>query len=272
MSGESSLARLRDVVAKLTGPDGCPWDKEQTPQSLCDYLAEETFELIDAVRRNDAANTREEMGDVLFLLMFLARLYAPSFSLDQVLDDAAAKMIRRHPHVFADGGYTDNDALWKTWEAIKKAEKAEKAEQRPGVFASLPESLPPLLKAYRIHAKAARSEFTWDSDDDVEQQFEAEWLEWLDASASGDAEAVEHEFGDLLFTLVELGRRKGVKANAALHKTTLRFLGRFRYMEEAAARSGRDFADLDMEEKNRLWDEAKAAEKAAPKHRTDSQE
>ena len=256
----SSLARLQDVVAKLVGPDGCPWDREQTPLSLCDYLAEETFELIDAVRRGHVADTREELGDVLFLLLFIARLYERDFSLDDALDESAAKMIRRHPHVFADKDCKDRETLLRTWEAIKKAEKAEKAEQRTGVFASLPDALPPLLKAYRIHAKAARAEFTWDSDDDVEQQVEAEWLEWLDASASGDADAAEHELGDLLFTLVELGRRKGVKANAALHKTTLRFLARFRYMEDMAAQSGREFAALDMEEKNRLWEEAKNKE------------
>ena len=261
MSKPSSLSRLRDVVATLTGPEGCPWDKEQTPLTLCDYLAEETFELIDAVRRGHVADTREEMGDVLFLLLFIAKLHEKEFSLDDVLDEAAAKMIRRHPHVFADGSCADREALLRTWEKIKQAEKAEKAEERSGIFASLPDSLPPLLKAYRIHAKAARADFTWDSDDDVEMQAEAEWLEWIDAAATGDADAAERELGDLIFTLVELGRRKGIKANAALHKTTLRFLGRFRYMEEKAAETGRDFASLDMEEKNRLWDEAKALEK-----------
>jgi len=257
----SSLTRLQDVVAKLIGPDGCPWDREQTPLTLCDYIAEETFELIDALRRNHTADTREELGDVLFLLLFVAKLHEQEFTLDQSLDESAAKMIRRHPHVFADTDCADRESLLKTWEAIKKAEKAEKAEQRTGVFASLPDTLPPLLKAYRIHAKAARADFTWDSDSDVEQQVEAEWLEWLDASASGDADAAEHEFGDLLFTLVELGRRKGIKANAALHKAELRFLARFRHMEEKAAAMGQDFASLDMEEKNRLWDDAKAQEK-----------
>lgn len=256
----SSLARLCGVVATLLGPDGCPWDKEQTRESLCDYLAEETFELIDAVRRNHTDDVREELGDVLFLLLFIAKLSEREFSLDQALDEASAKMIRRHPHVFSDATCANREALLQNWEKIKKAEKAEKTERRTGIFASLPDSLPPLLKAYRINAKAARAEFTWDSDADVELQAEAEWLELLDACAGGDPDAMEHELGDLLFTLVELGRRKGIKANAALHKTTLRFLRRFTYMEEKAAESGRDFTALDMEEKNRLWDEAKNAE------------
>lgn len=256
-----ALTQLLDVVETLIGPDGCPWDKEQTPQTLCDYLAEETFELIDAVRRNDTADVREEMGDVLFLLAFISRLYKDEFSLEEALRESAGKMIRRHPHVFADKECANREQLMQTWEQVKKEENAEKAQKKTGVFASLPDSLPPLLKAYRIHAKAARANFTWDSDEDVEIQAEAEWLEWLEASSGGDAEAMERELGDLIFTLAELGRRKGIKANAALHKTTLRFLSRFRYMEEEAARKGADFTDLDMDEKNRLWDEAKKQEK-----------
>lgn len=257
----TALAQLQDVVDELVGPNGCPWDKEQTPLTLCDYLAEETFELIDAVRRGHVGDVREEMGDVLFLIVFIARLYGEEFSFGQVLRESAEKMIRRHPHVFAGKDCANREQLLQTWETIKKAEKTEKAEKRKGVFASLPDSLPPLLKAYRIHAKAARADFTWDSDADVEQQFEAEWLEYLETAASGDGDATERELGDLIFTLVELGRRKGVKANAALHKTTLRFLSRFSYMEEKAEESGREFASLDMEEKNRLWEEAKTREK-----------
>ena len=256
-----ALSQLRDVIDKLLGPEGCPWDKEQTPLSLCDYLAEETFELIDAVRRGNVADVREEMGDVLFLILFLSTLYGKEFSLGQTMHDAAEKMIRRHPHVFAGHECTNREQLLQTWETVKKAENAEKAAQKKGVFASLPDSLPPLLKAYRIHAKAARADFTWDSDADVEQQVEAEWLEWLEASTSGETDAMERELGDLIFSLVELGRRKGVKANAALHKTTLRFLQRFAYMEEEAEKQGTEFASLDMDEKNRLWDEAKTREK-----------
>ncbi|MDR3073141.1 MAG: nucleoside triphosphate pyrophosphohydrolase [Deltaproteobacteria bacterium] len=259
----SALSRLQGVLETLVGPEGCPWDKEQTPLSLCDYLAEETFELIDAVRRGRADEVREEMGDTLFLILFIALLYSGEFSLDRVLHEAADKMTRRHPHVFAGQDCSSREQLLQTWEQIKKAEKAEKAEKRSGIFASLPDSLPPLLKAYRIHSKAAKAGFTWDSDVDVEQQFEAEWLEYLDAAAGNDADATEQELGDLLFTLVELGRRKGVKANAALHKSTLRFLSRFAYMEERAAASGREFAALDMEEKNSLWDDAKTREKTA---------
>jgi ATP diphosphatase len=142
------------------------------------------------------------------------------------------------------------------WEAIKKSEQAA-AGKTTGLFGGLPASLPPLIKAYRIHSRAAGAGFTWNSDTDVEQQAEAEWLELLDAFASQDKSAQEHELGDLLFTLVELGRRKGIKAGAALDAAATRFLKRFAFMEEQARQQGRDFASLDMEEKNALWDEAK---------------
>ena len=266
----AGFAALRDVLEGLLAPNGCPWDREQTPDSLCEYLAEETFELIEAIRGGSIADVREEMGDVLFLLLHISRLYAENFSLGDVFEENAAKMVRRHPHVFAGKDCENREALLKTWEEVKKREKAGKRQAAAeegesgtpeGVFASLPHSLPPMLKSYRIHSKAARADFTWDSDTDVEMQVEAEWLEWLDACQSGDAAREEHELGDLLFTLVELGRRKGIKANAALDKTALRFLRRFAMMEKAAAASGRDFASLDMDEKNALWEEAKAEEK-----------
>ncbi len=263
MSNEKSaaaLAALEDVLTTLLGPGGCPWDKEQSADALGEYLAEETFELIDAVRKGDAAHVREEMGDVLFLLLFISRRFGGECSLDKVLEEAAAKMIRRHPHVFAEATCENREQLLQMWEKVKAGEKAEKSAKKSGVFASLPDGLPPLLKAYRVHAKAARAGFTWDDDSDVEQQSEVEWLEWLDACLSGEVPRMEHELGDLLFTLVELGRRKGVKANAALHKSVNRFLDRFAFMEARAREMGVEFSSLDMEEKNRLWEEAKSAE------------
>jgi ATP diphosphatase len=263
-AGEALLA-LEAVLSALLGPDGCPWDKEQSADALCEYLAEEMFELVDAVRAGDAAHVREEMGDVLFLLCFLSRRIGEECSLDKVLREAADKLVRRHPHVFAAARCEDREELLRIWEQVKAQEKEEKQGKKSGVFASLPTGLPPMLKAYRVHARAARAAFTWEEDADVEQQVEAEWLEWLDASQSGDPLRMEHELGDLLFTLVELGRRKGIKANAALDKTLFRFLDRFAVMERLAREEGHDFASLDMERKNARWETAKAA-----KHSTDS--
>lgn len=260
------LQKLQAVIGALLAPEGCPWDREQTPLSLCDYVLEEAHELVDAIRHGSAADVREELGDVLFLLVFIAALYAGrgDFTLDAAIAGNAAKMIRRHPHVFADTAFDSREEQLSEWERIKRSEKTGADGMPAGVFASLPKNLPPLLKAYRIHSKAARAGFTWDSDEDVEQQVEAEWLELLDAVQSKDKEAQEHELGDLIFTLVELGRRKGIKASAALDFATQRFLGRFARMEDLARAGGQDFAAVSMEEKNALWDRAKLEENASP--------
>jgi ATP diphosphatase len=253
---------LQDVLLKLLGPDGCPWDKEQSPESLCEYVIEEAHELVQAIRRGSSADAADELGDVFFLLTFIALLYEKKgeFSTADVFERSRLKMIRRHPHVFSDAACKSVDEQLAAWEKIKKSEHAA-AGKEPGAFNGLPASLPPLIKAYRIHSRAAGAGFTWSGDTDVEQQAEAEWLELLDAFGTGDKAAQEQELGDLIFTLVELGRRKGIKAGAALDAATGRFLGRFAFMEEKARQKGLDFASLDMEEKNALWDEAKREEK-----------
>ncbi|MDR2076961.1 MAG: nucleoside triphosphate pyrophosphohydrolase [Desulfovibrio sp.] len=265
MTASSPLREVETVIDRLLAPDGCPWDREQTPASLCEYILEEAHELVDAVRHRATTDVREELGDVLFLLLFLSRLYAArgAFSLEEVLARCAAKMIRRHPHVFAGAVFASRDELLQGWNRVKQDEKREHGPpgREEGVFAALPRNLPPLTKAYRIHAKAANANFTWDSAEDVEQQAEAEWLELLDALAGGDKEAQERELGDLLFTLVELGRRKGIKAAAALDNACQKFLLRFARMEDQVRGRGGDFAAVSMEEKNALWTAVKAEEK-----------
>ena len=263
---KNALEHLREVLDRLTAEEGgCPWDKEQTPRTLAEYIIEESHELVSAIRSGTDADVCEELGDVAFLLLFVARLYEKQgkFSLDDALAHNCAKMIRRHPHVFGDAHFDTRDEQLKTWERIKRDEHAD-AEGRPkGLFDSLPASLPPLTKAYRIHSKAARVGFTWQEDAEVEQQVEAEWLEWLDASAGDDAEAQKHELGDLIFSITEMGRRKGIKASEALDLATARFLRRFARMEELARQQGKDFPDLSLDEKDELWNAAKEEEKAA---------
>ena len=263
MSTDSlSLAKMQDVIDALLGPEGCPWDRKQTPLSLCDYIIEEAFELVSAIRAGDHAETAEELGDVLFLLLFETTLAARAgrFDLAEVVAANAAKMIRRHPHVFGDAKVADQEELLRNWERIKRGEKADKADsgKQPGAFDSLPKGLPPLLKAYRIHSKAARLDFTWATDADARAQFDAEWREYEQACASGSQERMEEEFGDALFTLIELGRRKGIKANAALDRANLKFLARYERLEALARERGLDLLAMPMEDKDRLWAEAKA--------------
>jgi ATP diphosphatase len=253
----SALNELLTVINTLIAPEGCPWDREQTPKSLCDYLAEETFELIEGIRAGDSREAMEELGDVMFILLFMSTLYEKDgeHTLTDSLKHSTAKMIRRHPHVFSDTKFKDIEELWDTWEKIKREEN--KGTKRKHVFDSLPKGLPPLLKAYRINAKAARTKFTWESDKDVERQLKDEWREWQDAMAANDQEASEEEFGDYLFTLVELGRRKGIKANAALDFANQKFLGRFGKMEKLAKKRGLVLSEMDLEAMNELWDEVK---------------
>ena len=199
-----------------------------------------------------------------FLILMIGKLMARAGgpSLADALEVEAAKMVRRHPHVFSDTTYENQSEQLKDWDRIKREEKAAADAEGPkGTYDSLPRGLPPLTKAYRIHSKADRVGFTWPEDEDVEKQVEAEWLELLDAMASDDAEAIEHEFGDHMFTLVELGRRKGIKAAPALNAATERFLTRFERMEALARERNLDFVSLSLDDKDDLWNEVKAAEK-----------
>ena len=265
-----ALQRLRDVLERLLGPEGCPWDREQTPPTLADYLVEEVHDLVDAIRSNKPDDVREELGDVWFLLLFVTRLMERDgrFTLEDVLDQAAAKMVRRHPHVFADASFANLDALWANWEKEKKKEKADR-----GPFEGIPSTLPPLLRAYRIHSKAARLGFTWSDTDGVREQLDQEWQEWhavqtqrqdqaqdqagVVAGAGDSAEKALDEYGDYLFTLVEYGRRSGLKANEALDRANRKFLDRFDKLAHLAEAKGIDLEGLDLDSWNALWNEVK---------------
>lgn len=257
LSTSSALARLQSVLDTLLSPEGCPWDKAQTQQTLCDYIIEEAFELVDSIRTEDPRGVAEELGDVLFLLLFVATLASrrDEFTLAEAIEGAAAKMIRRHPHVFEDVKVENREEILRNWERIKRAEKPKDK----GLFSTLPKGLPPLLKAYRIHSKAARSGFTWDSDAAMYEQLLGERCEFETAVASADPEAMAEEFGDYLFTLTEYGRRLGLKANSCLDVANNKFLSRYGRMEALAKARGLDLAELDLDAKNALWQEVKKA-------------
>ena len=258
---DCAIDSVREVVRRLTAEDGCPWDKTQTPESLTEYVIEESHELVSAIRSGTDEDVCEELGDVAFLLLFIAHLYEKkgSFTLRDVFEKNAAKMIHRHPHVFAGEQFANLDEQLKAWEKLKQEE--HKAEGKPtGVFDSLPRSLDPLARAYRIHSKAARTGFTWETREDVEQQVEEEWLEFLDAQAREDEKAIRHELGDLIFSIVELGRRNNLKANAELDAANERFLSRFRFMEEAARKEEKELSSMPLEEMDKLWAKAKEEE------------
>ena len=255
-SDAAALARLQDVLDTLIGPEGCPWDKTQTPVTLCDYIIEEAFELVDSIRSGDTAGIAEELGDVLFLLLFVATLCRKrgEFTLADALEGETAKMVRRHPHVFADCAIETREELLRNWERIKRSEK----QKGTGLFATLPKGLPPLLKAYRIHSKAARSGFTWESDEAMKEGLLAERAEFEAAVASGNEAAMAEEYGDYLFTLTEYGRRLGLKANACLDVANNKFLTRYKRLEMLAQSRGLDMETLSLDARNALWEEVKS--------------
>ncbi|MDQ7032280.1 MAG: nucleoside triphosphate pyrophosphohydrolase [Desulfonauticus sp.] len=252
----SGIKELQKIINILLGPNGCPWDREQTPQSLCDYLIEEVFELVDAIHREHLEDIKEELGDVFFLLFFVLKLYEDKFTLDEVLAGVTAKMVGRHPHVFGQTKIDNLEELLKMWEKIKKQEQQAKAH-RKSVFDSIPPHLPPLLRAYRINSKAARSGFTWPDNKSQEEKLQEEWQEWLKAKERQDKARMEEEFGDYLFCLTEYARRHQIKPNTALHRANQKFLQRFQKMEELARAKNLNLEELSLKELNILWEQAK---------------
>ncbi|MFW5931464.1 MAG: nucleoside triphosphate pyrophosphohydrolase [Desulfohalobiaceae bacterium] len=266
---ENSIQQVLEVIDALLGPEGCPWDREQTPSSLCDYFLEESFELTEAVQSGQRQEILEEMGDVFFLLLFMSRLLKQEqgLELQEVLEQSAAKMRSRHPHVFCSREISSRQELHASWEESKRREKEAKNQVLTwkNLFQSLPRGLPPLLKAYRIHSKAARAGFTWQNNQEQQQALGREWQEWSQAAQEGSWEQKQEEFGDLLFSLVETGRRSGIKASSALQQANLKFLHRWRLMQELAEAKGLQWDDLDQETREELWQQAKAKQ-AWPGH------
>ncbi len=262
---------LMRLIQTLRGEEGCPWDKKQTPETMALYLIEEVYELADAIDSGDPEVVREELGDVLFQVLFIAHLFQEKSEFD--IEEAAAasleKMVRRHPHVFGDGHVDGAEDVRRQWHQIKKEEKAQKGGRGNGsLLDSVPTGLPALMRAHRISERAARTGFDWNDLAGVMHQAELEWAELKEALGKNgesdiDREAISLEFGDVLFTLVNVARFAKVHPEAALSGSTRKFEKRFKYMEAAAEKQGRTIEDADREEMDRMWKDAKQAVDAA---------
>jgi MazG family protein len=256
------MDRLVAVMARLRAPGGCPWDREQDYGTLRQYVLEEAYEVAEALDRasrgepSAAEALRGELGDLLFQVVFLARIAQEEgrFDLRDVAREIAEKMERRHPHVFGEARASTPAEVWSRWEEIKAAE-------RPGgsLFDGIPRALPGLLKARHLASKAARVGFDWARDEDVLAKLEEESREFRDAARAGDEEAMEHEVGDLLFVAVNLARRHDIDPERALQAANARFESRFRFVEESIRAEGRTLHDASLEEMDRLWEQAKLA-------------
>jgi len=250
-----SFQRLCEIVAKLRGPGGCPWDAEQTNESLLPALIEEAYEVAGAVRAADNANFREELGDLLLLIVMHAEIAAEAgrFKIDNVICEVTEKLIRRHPHVFGKSDARDSGAVIKQWEAIKRAEK--KLDKH--YLASLPDALPALMRAEKAQKKVARVNFDWKKIDDVIAKVEEEVGEVKAAIQSQDLEVVEDEIGDLLFAVVNLSRKCGIDAESALQRATDKFRARFNRLEDELKSQGKRLGDADLAEMDEIWSQIK---------------
>ncbi|PHP65835.1 nucleoside triphosphate pyrophosphohydrolase [Zhengella mangrovi] len=265
---------LIEIMAALRTPvTGCPWDLEQDFASIAPYTIEEAYEVADAIQRGDLLDLRDELGDLLLQVVFHSRMAeeAGAFSFADVVEAISSKMIRRHPHVFGQGDAEDAAAVKQTWEEIKAGERAEKRAERlakgldpepggKGYLDSVPTALPALTRALKLQQRAAQVGFDWKDAAPVLAKIEEEIGELRDALASGDTAHAREEFGDVLFALVNLGRHLGLDSEDALRGTNDKFTNRFHKVEESLETAGRSLLEADLEEMERLWQEAKATD------------
>jgi ATP diphosphatase len=264
----SEMDRLRQIMARLRSPDGCPWDREQTLESLATFVLEETHEVLEAIASGSAADLREELGDLLFQIVFQARVAEErgDFDLEDVIRSIGDKIVRRHPHVFGEGRLSTSEQVLKQWERIKVEER--KGARDGSIFAGVPAALPALLKALRVSAKAGRVGFDWAAREELMRKVDEELAELRTAFLSGRPAEVEEELGDLLFTLANVARQAGVDPECALQDANRKFVERFRYVEERLRREGLAPAPEHRARMEALWDDAKSAVRRTSPGRT----
>ena len=250
---------LIDIVARLRGPGGCPWDAEQTHESLKRNLLEECYETLEAIDGGEPAELADELGDILVQVAFHADIAraAGEFDIADVLTAINRKLIRRHPHVFGDGSASDARQVERNWEQLKAEERRQAGKPEPSAMDSVPAALPALSAAQLIQDRAARFGFDWDDAGGVLDKLVEEIGEFRDAAT--DEERLD-EFGDVLFALVNVARWSGIQAEDALRQANAKFRNRYRLMERLASERGQDFAKLSLDEKEALWQEAKGAQ------------
>jgi tetrapyrrole methylase family protein/MazG family protein len=248
---------LVEIVQQLRGPNGCPWDKEQTQRTLTQYAIEEAFELVEAIESQNQHEIKDELGDFLFQVILQAQVASDDrqFSLLDVIKNLNEKMIRRHPHVFGDDGAKTTTEVWKNWEKLKAKEQKEK----PKPVFSYPRQMPALQAAQKIGGKTKRLKFDWNEPSEVLEKVQEEVGELkIEMSASKpDMQKLEHEIGDVLFSVAQLARHLGLEPEQCLRTANRRFEDRFNEVLKLSGKSLDEFPDLPLEEKEKLWIQAK---------------
>ncbi len=259
MNPPYTFEQLIGIMRKLRAPGGCPWDAEQTHESLTRYLLEETYEVIEAIDEKSSQHLKEELGDLLLQPVFHAAIAEESgdFTIDDIINTLCEKLIRRHPHVFGDFEIKDSNQQIENWEKIKRLEKGN---ERPSALSGVPDHLPALMKAHKISEKASRVGFDWEHADQVFAKVMEELHEFEEAWAGGNPSRMEDELGDLLFAIANLGRFLSLNPEEALRKTITRFQKRFSYVESELLRQGVQMQNATLEDMDTLWEQAKHAE------------
>jgi len=250
---------LLKIMEALRSEKGCPWDKEQTRESLKPFIVEEAYELIEAIDEGDPEKIKEELGDLLFQIVFQCQIAKENneFKVSDVIEKISKKMIARHPHVFGKADYKTADEVLLHWEEQKKLE----GKMRESILEGIHKTLPSLLRAHRLQKRAAGVGFDWEKVEDVLKKLDEELKEFKEALKTKRQDEIEDELGDIFFMLVNISRFIGVNPEDALRKTISKFIHRFRYIEMNAAEQGKRLSDMTLPEMDRLWDEAKGTGK-----------
>jgi XTP/dITP diphosphohydrolase/tetrapyrrole methylase family protein/MazG family protein/ATP diphosphatase len=259
-----SFEELVEIMKKLRAPEGCPWDRKQTLETLKEYVIEESYELIDAIDSRDVKNICEECGDLLLQIVFIAQIAAENdwFDVQEIIESICDKLKRRHPHVFGDLKVQDSEEVRRNWDMIKLQERESKKEE-PSRLTGIPRSMPALLRAYAIQERAAKVGFDWEKGnlDPIWAKIDEEIRELRKALDKGNAGEVKEEIGDLLFAVVNLSRHIGVNPEEALQGANEKFSARFRFIEESVEGKGRSFDEYSLDELETLWQSAKSAQR-----------
>ncbi|UOF91820.1 nucleoside triphosphate pyrophosphohydrolase [Fodinisporobacter ferrooxydans] len=257
------FSTLIDIVRQLRSPEGCPWDRKQTHQTLRKYMLEEAYEVADAIDRDVPADLCEELGDVLLQVALHSQIGTEegTFTIHDTIASINEKMIRRHPHVFSDMHVQSAVQVIQNWEQIKQQEKAEKGQVADSSFLhSIPSILPAMQMAYQLQKKAAMVGFEWEAIEDVKKKVKEEWAELWEAVERNDETSIQHEFGDLLFAAINLARYLKLDPESALASTNQKFRNRFSYIEKQLANAGIKLGESSLEKMDKLWNEAKKFE------------
>ncbi|NJE33656.1 nucleoside triphosphate pyrophosphohydrolase [Megasphaera sp. SW808] len=254
------MTPIVDVMARLRGPEGCPWDIAQTHRTLRRFLLEEVYEMLDAIDQGDDAGMREELGDVLYQVVIHSRIGEEEglFSAQDIVGDITEKMIRRHPHVFSEKSLENKGESVLNWDRLKQGEKRQHHDR---MLDGVVKGLPSLLQAYKLQEKAAKVGFDWDKDEDVLAKLDEEWQEFQEALQEQDGDHAEEEAGDVLFVFANVCRHFHIEPECALHRANSKFRRRFSHVEQRVKESGRSWNEFSLDELDSFWKEAKDLER-----------